>query len=124
MDATFEIQSWDEQPFAEWTDGKLTTASITKRYSGDVRGDAVLTYVMAYRPDGTAAFVGIERITGAVGGKDGALVLQGVGTFADGAATADLTVVGASGDLAGTTGSGRMVADPAGRVTLELGGGG
>jgi hypothetical protein len=120
VQATFEIQSWDEQPFDEWDDGKLTKASITKRYSGDIEGDAVLEYLLAYRPDGTAGFVGIERITGAFDGRDGALVLQQVGSFADGAAVATLTVLGGSGDLAGATGDGDMVADPSGRVTLEL----
>ncbi len=120
MKATFEIQSWDEKPFAEWDDGKVTKASITKRYSGDIEGDAVLEYLMAYRPDGTAGFVGIERITGTVDGRDGALVVQQVGNFADGAAVATLTVLGGSGDLADATGDGDMVADPSGRVTLEI----
>ncbi len=124
MKATFEIQSWDEKPFDEWDDGKVTKASITKRYSGDIEGDAVLEYLLAYRPDGTAGFVGIERITGTVNGRDGALVLQQVGNFADGAAVATLTVLGGSGDLAGATGDGDLVADPSGRVTLELSAGG
>jgi hypothetical protein len=47
-------------------------------------------------------------------------VLQQVGNFADGAATADLTIVGSSGDLEGTQGTGTLVADPSGRVTLDL----
>ena len=48
------------------------------------------------------------------------LVLQQVGRFADGAAKAALTVVGATGDLEGSSGTGEMVADPAGRVTVDL----
>ena len=120
MKATFEIQGWDETPFAEWDDGKLTKASITKRYAGDIEGDAVLEYLLAYRADGTAGFVGIERITGTVDGRDGALVLQQVGNFAAGAAVATLTVLGGSGALDGVTGTGDMVADPSGKVTLEL----
>jgi hypothetical protein len=120
MEATFEISSWDETPFEEWEDGKLTRAVIAKTYSGDIDGTSALEYVMAYRPDGTAAFVGIERITGTVDGREGGLVLQGVGSFADGAAVAELTVVGSSGALAGSEGTGEMVADPSGRVTLEL----
>src|SRR3954463_395902 len=119
MEATFEISSWDETPFEEWEDGKLTRAVIAKTYSGDIDGTSALEYVMAYRPDGTAAFVGIERITGTVDGREGGLVLQGVGSFADGAAVAELTVVGSSGALAGSEGTGEMVADPSGRVTLE-----
>ena len=48
---------------------------------------------MAYAPDKTASFVGLERIKGTVGGKHGSLVLQHVGTFANGSAKATLTVI-------------------------------
>jgi hypothetical protein len=120
LQATFEIQKWDEKAVEEWEGGRLTRASITKRYSGDVDGEAVLEYLMAYRPDGTAAFVGIERITGSAGGRSGALVIQQVGNFADGAARATLALVGGSGELEGAGGTGDMVADPAGRITLDL----
>ena len=81
LQATFEIVTWDEKPVEEWDGGKLTRASVTKRYSGDVEGDAILEYVMSYGPDGTAAFVGIERVTGTAGGRQGALVLHQVGLF-------------------------------------------
>jgi hypothetical protein len=47
-------------------------------------------------------------------------VLRHIGTFADGAAKSDLTVVGGSGDFEGAAGTGNMVADPGGRVSLEL----
>lgn len=120
LQATFEIVNWDEKPVQEWDGGKLTRASVTKRYAGDVAGDAVLEYVMSYGRDGTAAFVGIERVTGAAGGRQGSLVLRQVGTFDGQAARATLTVVGGSGRLEGASGTGDMVADPSGRVTLDL----
>jgi hypothetical protein len=120
LKATFDIVNWDEKPVQEWEGGKLTRASVSKRYSGDIEGDAVLEYLLGYRPDGTAAFVGLERVTGTAGGRQGALVLRQVGTFADGAAKATLTVVGGSGDLEGAGGSGDLIADPGGRVTLDL----
>jgi hypothetical protein len=120
LQATFEIGSWDETPVQEWEGGRLTRASVTKRYSGDVEGEALLEYLLAYRADGTAAFVGIERVAGTADGNSGGLVLQQVGRFADGAATAKLTVVGGSGGLEGASGTGDLVADPAGRVTLRL----
>lgn len=75
---------------------------------------------MAYNPDKTAAFIGLERIKGTVGGRHGSLVLQHVGTFADGAATATLTVVSGTDELKGATGSGALVADPSGRITLTV----
>ena len=120
LEATFDIVNWDEKPVEEWDGGKLTRARVSKRYSGDIEGDAVLEYLLSYGPDGTAAFVGIERVTGTAGGRQGALVLRQVGTFADGAAKATLTVVGGSGDLEGAGGSGDLIADPGGRVTLDL----
>lgn len=120
LQATFDITTWDEATVDEWEGGKLTHASIRKRYSGDIEGDAVQEYLMSYAADGTTCFVGIERVNGGAGGITGALVLQQAGTFADGAARATLSVVGASGSLEGASGEGEMVADPAGRVTLDL----
>ena len=120
LDATFEIVKWDETPVEEWDGGKLTHASIVKRYAGDVEGDARQEYLMSYAADGTASFVGLERVNGRAAGRAGALVLQQVGRFAEGAARASLSVVGATGGLEGARGTGEMVADPAGRVTLDL----
>ena len=40
--------------------------------------------MMMYRSDGTAAFVGLERITGRIAGRNGSFVLQRTGVFEDG----------------------------------------
>ena len=120
LDATFEIAGWDENPFEEWDGGKLTRASVSTKYAGDIEGSSVLEYLMSYGPDGSVAYVGIERVTGEAGGRKGGLVLRHIGTFTDGAATSELTVVGGSGDFVGAAGAGSMVADPGGRVSLDL----
>jgi len=124
LKATFDVESWEEQPFAEApSTAKLTQATVTKKYDGDVTGTSDTVWLMAYADEQTATFVGIERITGSVDGMDGTLVLQHVGTYADGAAKAALTVVegAGSGDLADVTGGGELLADPSGKVTLRLG---
>ena len=121
LKAQFEIKSWDEQPFDEGVGlAKLTHAVVEKAYSGDLEATSVTQWLMAYQPDETAAFVGIERIRGTVGDKSGSLVLQHVGRYADGAATATLTVLSGTGDLAQTAGAGDFRADPAGSITLDL----
>lgn len=120
LEATFDIAGWDEKPFEEWDGGKLTRASVSTEYSGDIEGTSVLEYLMSYGADGSVAYVGIERVTGAAGGREGGLVLRHIGTFTDGAATSELTVVGGSGDFDGAAGAGSMVADPSGRVSLDL----
>jgi hypothetical protein len=47
-------------------------------------------------------------------------VLQHVGKYADGAATAALTVLSGTGDLAEAAGTGDFRADPAGSITIDL----
>jgi hypothetical protein len=121
INATFEVTDWQEAEFdASDAVAKLTKATVTKTYSGGLEGTSVTEWVMAYADDGTAAFVGIERFRATAEGDT--LVLQHVGHYADGAATADLTVVegAGTGTFAGVTGSGDLRADPAGKVSLTL----
>ena len=120
LEATFDIAGWDEKPFEEWDGGKLTRASVSTKYAGDIEGTSVLEYLMSYGADGSVAYVGVERVTGTAGGRTGGIDLRHIGTFTDGAATSELTVVGASGDFDGAAGAGSMVADPSGRVSLDL----
>jgi len=67
---------------------------------------------MAYGDDGSAAFVGLERVVGKIGDRSGTFVLQHTGTFDGKIAKADLSVVPGSGtgDLAGMTGRGSFEA--------------
>ena len=75
---------------------------------------------MSYAPDKSATYVGIEHITGTVGGRHGGLVLMHDGEFRDGVATAVLRIVSGTGDLSGATGGGKFRADPAGSLALDL----
>jgi hypothetical protein len=121
VSSVFEIEGWDEQPFDEGPgNAKLTRASVAKQYAGDVEGASVTEWLMAYQPDGSAVFVGLERIKGTVGGRLGSLVLQHVGRFEDGAAKAELTILSGTDELHGAKGSGALVADPSGRITLSV----
>jgi hypothetical protein len=124
IEARFEIANWDETPFDE-SEGtaKLTEALVTKRYSGDVDGTSATKWLLAYAPDKTATYVGIERIKGTVGGHRGSLVLLHDGEFSDGVATATRRVVSGTDELSGASGSGKFRADPSGSITLELDGG-
>jgi Protein of unknown function (DUF3224) len=123
IEAGFEIANWDETPFDDGVGvSKLTEALVAKKYSGDIDGTSTTKWLMAYAPDKTATYVGIERIKGTIGGKRGSLVLMHDGAFEGGAATATLRVVSGTGELAGASGSGKFRADPAGSLTLDLDG--
>ena len=96
--ARFSIKSWDEKPYSEGKDlPKMTRASVDKTFTGDIDGDGHVEYVMMYRSDGTAAFVGLERITGRIAGWNGSFVLQRTGVFEDGQAKESYAVVTDSG---------------------------
>jgi len=107
--ARFAIKTWDEKPYSE-AEGlpKLTRASVTKTFSGDLDGEGRVEYLMVYRSDGSAAFVGLERITGRLGGRTGSFVLQRTGVFEGGQAKESYSVVAgsATGELDGLTGQG------------------
>lgn len=107
--ATFGITSWDEKPYSEIEGSpKLTRVSATKSYQGDIEGEGKLEYLMMYRTGGSASFIGLERVTGRIGGRSGSFVLQHTGTFEGGVAKVALSVVqgSATGDLRGMKGEG------------------
>ena len=96
--ARFSIKSWDEKPYSEGKEvPKMTRASVDKTFTGDIDGEGHVEYVMMYRSDGTAAYVGLERVTGRIAGSSGSFVLQRTGVFEDGQAKESYSVVTGSG---------------------------
>src|SRR5690349_19974797 len=108
--ARFAITSWDEKPYAEGPDQpRLTRASVAKKLTGDIDGESHTEYLMMYRADGTATFVGLERVVGRVAGKAGSFVMQRVGSFEGGQAKETYEVIPGSGsaELRSMRGDGR-----------------
>jgi len=96
--ARFTIKSWDEKPYSEGKDlPKMTRATVVKAFTGEVDGEGHVEYLMVYRADGTATFVGLERFTGRMAGRNGSFVLQRTGVFEDGQAKESYSVVTGSG---------------------------
>ncbi|MGD0220666.1 MAG: DUF3224 domain-containing protein [Acidimicrobiales bacterium] len=109
-DARFAIKSWDEKPYSEGQDlPKLTRASVTKVYTGDIAGEGQVEYLMMYRSEGSASFVGLERVVGAIAGRTGSFVLKRIGVFESGQAKESYSVIpgSATGALYGLRGEGR-----------------
>ncbi len=105
----FTIKSWDEKPYSEGQDlPKLTQAAVTKTFTGDIAGEGHVEYLMMYRSDGSATFVGLERVVGHVAGKAGSFVLQRAGIFENGVAKESYFVIPGSGtgELRGLRGEG------------------
>ena len=112
-----------EDPYEELDGGiKLTHASGAQRFTGDIEGDGAVHWLMLYRTDKTARFVGLQRITGSVAGRRGTFVLTAEGDHAGGSSQIQWTVVSGSGtgDLAGISGTGSMTAPGGAKGTYEL----
>ncbi|HEY6825834.1 MAG TPA: DUF3224 domain-containing protein [Gemmatimonadaceae bacterium] len=106
----FAIKSWEEKPYSEGPDlPKLTRASVVKTLTGDIEGEGQVEYLMMYRADGTATFVGLERVTAKIDGRSGSFVLERAGGFEGGLANETYTVIAgsATGELRGLRGNGK-----------------
>jgi hypothetical protein len=80
--ATFKATTWEETPYTEIDAGrKLTRVHAVFAYEGDIEGEGTVDYLMAYSPDGTGTFVGLERIVGRIGDRSGSFVAQHTGVF-------------------------------------------
>ncbi len=88
---------------------KLTRASVTKTYTGDITGEGQVEYLMMYRGDGSATFLGLERVVGRMVGKTGSFVLQRTGVFEGGQAKESYSIIpdSTTGELHGLLGEGR-----------------
>lgn len=117
--ASMGILRWDEGR-RDGSDGaaKLARASVVTAYRGDIAGEGTLELVLTYRDDGTASYVGLEQVTGELGGRAGSFVLQHAGVFQDGVATTTWHVVHGSGTggLCGLRGEGGYIADAGAHV--------
>jgi hypothetical protein len=120
---SFEITGWDEKTYDEIEgSAKLTSAKVTQAYAGAIEGTGSLEYLMAYTVQGTAAFVGMERITGVVEGRSGTFVISHVGEFLDGNARSSWTILAGAGTgaLGNLRGKGNYVAGSDGPAEVSF----
>jgi hypothetical protein len=122
-EGTFTLTGWDENTYEELDGGaKLTRARISQDFSGDIEGAGTWESTMCYRADGTADFVGFERIVGTLAGRSGSFVLRADGTFDGTVAMSRWVVVEGSGTegLQGLRGSGESGAKHGPNGTYSL----
>ena len=91
----------------------LTRIHVEENFSGDIAGGGVVEFLQAGRADGSASFVGIERVTGTIAGRSGTFLLQDAGTVERQVVSGDWFVIPGSGtgELAGLRGVGGFSAN-------------
>jgi hypothetical protein len=122
-EGSFEVTSWNEESYEELEGGgKLTRASVEQRFSGAIVGHGAVQWLMAYRSDGTAHFVGLQRVRGSVGARTGSFLLETSGEFDGVEAHGTWSVVPRSGtgELEGLRGTGAFRAPHGSKAAFEL----
>ena len=110
---TFEVKFDPHPPYDTAEGATLGRVSITKRFSGDIDANSTVEMLNALTEvKGSAGYVAIERVIGAVQGKSGTFVLQHSGLMNRGQGELRVSVVPDSG-----TGALRHIA---GTMTIEI----
>jgi hypothetical protein len=105
---TFEVKVTPQKPDnKEAESANLGRMSIDKQFHGDLEGTSKGEMLSAMSDvKGSAGYVAMERVTGALHGRSGAFVLQHNGTMTRGEPQLSVTVVpdSGTGELAGLSG--------------------
>jgi hypothetical protein len=107
--AVITVHKYEPVAYDESAEGPvLTKIHVEESFSGDIAGDGVVEFLQAARADGSASFVGIERVTGTVAGRAGTFLLQDAGTVEGSIVSGTWFVIPGSGtgELAGLRGEG------------------
>ena len=111
LEGRFRVVSWDEERY-DAADGqpKFTHTRTVHELTGAIEGEASICYLMVYRPDASASFVGLATVTGTIGGKNGSFVMQDVGTIENGVSRGRWTILPGlgSGGLRNVRGDGHF----------------
>ena len=111
-----------EEAVSEHDSLKLTRANGEQQFSGGIEGRGHIEWLLLYRPDKTAEFVGLQEIDGSVDGRSGTFAMTAVGAHDGKQSKGRWTVVPGSGtrQLAGISGTGDFTAGPGPHATFHL----
>lgn len=118
----FKVTGGHEDTYADRSPGRLTRSGGTQEFTGDIQGTGRIEWLMCYREDRTAEFVGMQEIDGDLDGRRGAFVLTSTGSHDGVRSKGTWSVVRGSGkgDLTGIVGAGTWEAGPGPNARFEL----
>jgi hypothetical protein len=108
------VKKYKPAAYDQPADGpSLVRIHVEEEFSGDIEGSGVAEFLQTAPSESEASFVGVERVTGSLGGKSGTFVFQDQGTLKDGVVSGTWFVVPGSGtgELRGLRGEGGFRAD-------------
>jgi uncharacterized protein DUF3224 len=108
-----EVASYEPVPYDQPADGPaLVEIHVSESFVGDITGEGTARFLQTSHADGSASFVGVERVVGSIGDRSGSFVLQDEGTLVDQLVSGRWFVVPGSGtgQLSGLRGEGGFTA--------------
>ena len=119
---TFDVDTWQDEPYDEAEGANLRRARLTKTFHGDVEGRSTVEMLMAQAQEESAAYVAFERLDVRVVGRAGTFVLQHCASGTRDERSATLTVVpdSGTGELQGLRGTMRIAIGPDGGHGFEF----
>ena len=118
----FRITGGHEDVYSDRNPGRLSRAGGSQEFAGDIEGTGRVEWLMCYRADRSADFVGLQEIAGTLDGRRGEFVLTSTGSHDGVRSRGTWSVVTGSGKggLAGIVGGGTWEAGPGPRARFEL----
>jgi hypothetical protein len=108
------VKVYEPTMYDQPTEGPaLVRIHVVEDFSGDIEGEGVAEFLQTTRGEDEASFVGVERVSGSIGGKAGTFVLQDEGTLKRTTVSGTWFVVPGSGtgELRGLRGEGGFEAE-------------
>jgi hypothetical protein len=118
-----DVKTYEPQPYDEVDEGpNLVEIRVSETFSGDIEGEGVVRFLQAVREDGSASFVGIERVTGSIDGRKGSFLFQDAGTLEGTTVKGNWFVIPGSGtgELSGLRGEGDFTAELGQHASISL----
>jgi hypothetical protein len=117
----FTNDRYDEEAYGKSEGAEFSRVHISRTFTGDLEGESTAELLTA-KSEGGGGYVGHDRVTGTLAGRSGGFIFQHTGLMGPEGVTNTGTIVPGSGtgELAGITGEGTMLADTEGNHTLTL----
>ena len=112
--AVITVAKYEPEVYDQPAEGPvLTRIHVEESFNGDIEADGVVEFLQSANADGSASFVGIERVSGTLAGRTGTFLLQDQGTVGGNLVEGEWFVVPGSGTggLAGLRGTGGFQAN-------------
>jgi hypothetical protein len=108
-----EVQSYEPRVYDQVEGGPdVAEIHVSESFHGDIEGEGVVRFLQVSRTDGSASFVGMERVRGRIAQRSGTFLLQDAGTLKAGTVSGGFVILrSGTGQLDGLRGEGGFSAE-------------